>query len=125
MTLNQNFAIEDFIPKFINKQVRALSDGDWLTFDEPQVIFFEGQRGSGKSTAVNYTAEKLYSAGYLVLHVWAARSFENVYWCINKNCKYNYSRMKKIALAFFSKEHSKNTSHIKSLSERCRVLYGM
>ncbi|MCH7560363.1 MAG: hypothetical protein IIC67_03170 [Thaumarchaeota archaeon] len=125
MTLNPNFAIEDFTPKFINKQVRALSDGDWLTFDEPQVIFFQGQRGSGKSVSVNTTAEKLYNAGYLVLHVWAARSFENLYWCINKNCGYNYSRMKKIAMAFFYKEHSKNTSHIKSLSERCRVLYGM
>ena len=92
--------LDDFEPSFIEKKVKRFVDGEWLTPDEPQVIFYQGQRGSGKSVSVNYTAEKLYDAGFLVLHVWAARSYENLYWAINKNCGYHYSRMKKIASAF-------------------------
>jgi len=90
----------DFIPKFRPRFPEKFSDGKWLDFDEPQVILVQGSRGSGKGVAVDAIAEKLYKEGHLILHIWGARSFENVYWAINKNCGKHYQKMKKLLEGF-------------------------
>jgi len=96
-----DISLDDFEPSFVEKKVRKFADTDWLTPDEPQVIFFQGMRGGGKSVSVNDTAERLYKEGFLILHIWAARSFENLYWCINKNCKKKYSLLKQVLIDTF------------------------
>jgi len=96
-----DISLDDFEPSFIEKKVRRFVDGEWLTPHEPQVIFFQGMRGGGKSVSVNDTAEKLYNEGFLILHIWAARSFENLYWCINKNCKKKYSLLRQVLIDTF------------------------
>jgi len=94
----------DFIPKFRPRIPKRLSDENWLDADEPQVILFQGMRGSGKGVAVESTAEKLYNEGHLVLHIWGARSFENLYWAINKDCNQKYKKMKTLLEVFKQKE---------------------
>jgi len=69
------------------KKPLKLGDGPWLDGRIPQVILFQGMRRSGKGYAVDCVAERLYNVGILILHIWGARSFENLYWAINKNCK--------------------------------------
>ena len=103
----------DFIPNFKNATPKKFMDDGWLRTDEPQVILFQGMRGGGKSVAVDKTAEALYNEGLLLLHLWAARSFENLYWAINKNCKDHYDKLKTIVDAFF------NDKNLGSLSNRC------
>jgi len=76
-------------------------DDGWLKTNEPQVILFQGMRGSGKGVAVDKTAEELYHQGINIWHIWGARSFENLYWAINKNCKVHYDKIKIVADAFF------------------------
>ena len=98
--------MSEFIPKFRPKAPQKLSKQEWLDPEEPQVILFQGMRGSGKGVAVDYIAEKLYQQGINIWHIWGARSFENLYWCINKNCFEHYSKMKIIADAFFDETHS-------------------
>lgn len=95
--------MSDFIPSFRPRKPVKLSSQPWLNPEEPQVILFQGMRGSGKGVAVDSTAEKLYNEGFLILHIWAARSFENLYWAINKNCREHYKKMKMIADSFFEK----------------------
>lgn len=108
MTINgcRNTMLE-FIPKFRPSKPKKLSDEDWLDFEEPQVILFQGMRSSGKGVAVDRTAERLYKEGILILHIWGARSFENLYWAVNKNCRESYSKMQFIVNAFYD-NFSKN-----------------
>jgi len=92
-----------FKPRFIDKKAKSLSKQNWLNFEEPQVILLQGMRGSGKTVSTEWIAEQFYKKGFLVLHLWGARSFENLYWSINKNCQEPYHKMKTITDAFFEK----------------------
>jgi hypothetical protein len=93
----------DFIPNFKQRTPQKNSSKDWLDFVEPQIIFSQGMRGGGKSVLVNRTAERLYNEGFLIMHIWSARSLENLYWAINKNCRAHYSKLKIIVDAFYDK----------------------
>src|SRR3990167_4383615 len=97
--------MSDFTPSFRDTKPQKFMDEGWLRTDEPQVILFQGMRGAGKGVAVDRTAEELYNEGITVLHLWGARSFENLYWAINKNCKQHYDKMKIIADAFFDEDN--------------------
>ena len=90
----------DFIPQFRHKIPKKFTEEKWLRTDEPQVILFQGMRGSGKGVAVDKTAEELYKEGVNIWHIWGARSFENLYWAINKNCGEHYSKLRTILQAF-------------------------
>ena len=103
----------DFIPNFKQRIPQKNSSKDWLDFEEPQILFFQGMRGSGKSAMVNRTVERLYNEGFLILHIWGARSLENLYYSINKNCKLHYDKLKIISDAFYDKTCQGN------LEQRC------
>ena len=95
----------EFEPRFKERVLEKFSSKDWLSFEEPQILYYQGMRGSGKSALVNHTVERMYNEGFLVLHVWGARSLENLYWSINKNCKTNYSKLRIIVNAFYDNSH--------------------
>lgn len=87
--------MSDFIPQFKPRLPGKLANQPWLSTKEPQVILVQGMRGAGKGVTVDNIAEKLYTEGFLILHIWAARSFENLYWAICKNCNIKYDQWKK------------------------------
>ena len=62
------------------------ADG-WLDVNEPQVVFFQGKRKSGKGVAIANCIEEMYKAGFTILHLWAARNNENWYYALTKHCK--------------------------------------
>lgn len=105
----------DFIPRFRPRKPKRFSEEPWLNFEEPQVILFQGMRGSGKGVSVENTAEKLYNEGFNIWHLWSARSFENLYWSVNQNCREKYQKMKCIADSFFDEDKSKSITE-KSLA---------
>jgi len=72
----------EFIPSFNQAVPEKLSKSGWLSSEEPQVLLFQGMRGSGKGVAVDNVAEKLFNEGLTILHIWGARSLENLFWCI-------------------------------------------
>ncbi len=106
----------DFAPKFRPKTPPKLTDSKWLDVEEPQVILFQGMRGSGKGVSVESTAEKLYRSGLNIWHIWSARSFENLFWMINLNCQEKYDRMKSIAKSFDMKNHQGGL-YLKTISQ--------
>ena len=93
----------DFAPKFRPRTPPKFTDTKWLDFDEPQVILFQGMRGSGKGVSVESTAEKLYREGINIWHIWSARSFENLFWMINLDCKEKYDKITSITKSFLMK----------------------
>lgn len=97
--------IIDFSPSFRDRKPKKLSTSEWLDYEEPQVILFQGGRGGGKGVSVERTAEKLYQQGFNIWHIWSARSFENLFWAINKNCREKYSKMKTITDSFYTKDN--------------------
>lgn len=68
----------------------------WKNSKQVRCHFFIGPRGSGKSTAMEETAEDYYNQGLSIWHLWAARSFENLFWCINQNCRDTYRKYEKM-----------------------------
>ena len=86
---------------FANRKPTKLADEPLLNYDEPQIIFFTGMRGSGKGVAVDANAEELYKQGINIWHLWGARSFENLYWAINKNCGVKHKISKQVIEKFF------------------------
>ena len=106
----------EFVPSFNEATPSKLSSKPWLSSEEPQVLLFQGQRGSGKGVSVDQTAEWLYNQGLTILHIWGARSLENLFWCVNLNCKEKYEKLlfkpKFIISKFFEEKGG-------SLKERC------
>ena len=70
-----------------NKQKPILRD------DKVQCIFVYGQRGSGKSFLIEQYAEWYYRRYITPLYLWGARSNENVFMGVNKNCGYHWNEM--------------------------------
>ena len=98
---------------FVNRKPKKLADEPLLNFNEPQIIFFTGMRGSGKGVSVDAQAEKLYKEGINIWHLWGARSFENLYWAINKKCGIKHEISKRVVEKFF--DANKNHIPISSL----------
>ena len=102
----------DFIPKLTPLEIGKFSDEPWLSFEEPTVVLCQGMRGSGKGVVVDSIVEKLYNQGFNIWHLWGARSLENLYYVVNKNCKEKYAKLKTIIDAFFEQ-------NFLSLKTRC------
>lgn len=102
----------DFIPNFTPKDIGKLADRPWLSYDEPQVILTQGMRGAGKGVVCDNMAIWLYKAGFNIWHLWGARSLENLYYIINKNCLEKYHNLKIIVDSFYEDNFLK-------LNQRC------
>jgi len=113
MSLNSKF---EFVPSFKDRKPIKNASKDWLSFDEPQILFYQGMRGSGKSVMVDETVEKLYNQGFLIMHIWGARSLENLYYAINKDCKSHYDKLKVIVDAFVSNRDFKTYCNSKGIN---------
>lgn len=61
--------------------------GSFISPNKQQIILTQGQRGSGKSTLNELIGESLYKCGWTVLDLWASDNLENLFWCVNQNCK--------------------------------------
>ena len=96
---------DTFNAKTKTNQVQKLTSGDWIDSEEPQVLLYQGMRSSGKGVAVDYSAERLYNEGLLILSIWGARSFENLYFAINKNCGTHFKKMKQVLEYYFDKDN--------------------
>lgn len=105
--------MSDFIPSFSSRKPLSDTKKDWLDMDEPQICLFQGMRKSGKGVGVDGTAEKLVRAGITTLHIWGARSYENLYWIICKNCGLHYKKLKIIVKSILENHYEKN----KTISE--------
>jgi len=106
----------EFVPSFAQSTPSRLSSKPWLTSEEPQVLLFQGMRGSGKGVSVDHTAEYLFKEGLTILHIWGARSNENLFWAVNLNCREKYEKVLEKP-KFIIKQFFEN--RIGNLEERC------
>lgn len=65
-------------------------DIPWKSAQQVRIHFFWGDRGQGKSSAMEKTAEDYYNEGLNIWHLWGARSYENLFWAVNMNCRKKY-----------------------------------
>ncbi len=104
--------IDDFVPQFTTKEVGNFADKPWLDLDDPQVILVQGMRGAGKGVTIDNIVQRMYDEGFNIWHLWGARSLENLYYIVNKNCKEKYHNLKVIVDAFYEQNFLK-------LGQRC------
>ncbi len=95
----------NFVPVAKTKAIKKpTSNDEWLDFEEPLVVPANGKRGGGKGGIMDYMAQRYYDEHFTVLHIWSARSFENLYWCINKNCDLHFRKIKQLLKNKFYKD---------------------
>lgn len=81
-------------PHFVPNKIKP-----WKNAKFVRLHFFFGDRGNGKSVAMEETAEHYYNEGLNIWHIWAARSFENLFWCVNLQCGLKWEQdMRKLPL---------------------------
>lgn len=85
-----------FTPNAKEKFYKRQTTGEWLDFEEPTIAPVMGMRGSGKGGIMDYMAQKYFDEYFTVLHIWSARSAENLYWVVNKNCKLHFGKIKQL-----------------------------
>lgn len=92
-----NIDIGTFNPTAKDKKRKKTATGDnWLDFEEPTIAPVMGMRGGGKGGLMDYMAQRYYDEYFTILHIWSARSLENLYWCINKNCALHFRKIKQL-----------------------------
>lgn len=84
----------NFTPKTKTREFVKKSKRNWMDFEEPVIAPVMGMRGSGKGGIMDYMAQKYYDEHFTILHIWSARSAENLYWVVNKNCGLHFRKIR-------------------------------
>lgn len=88
-----------------------------------KVVFYIGDRGGGKTTAIEEDAEAYYHEHITPLYIWGSRSNENVFTGINLNCKTRWDEEKqklenKIIFSKTIEEKEKYQDQLQQLQNR-------
>ncbi len=67
-------------------------DQAWQSSKKVRVHFLWGDIESGKTTALEETAELYFKKGMTTFHAWGARDFENLFWAVNMNCRAKFKK---------------------------------
>ena len=57
-------------------------------------------------------AQRYYDEQFTILHIWSARSLENLYWCINKNCELHFRKIKQLIKNKCLKDYTKRPTRL-------------
>jgi len=102
-----------FNPTAKDKQRKKITGKDeWLDFEEPRIAPVMGMRGSGKGGLMDYMAQRYYDEQFTILHIWSARSLENLYWVINKNCGFHFRKIKQLIKNKCLKDYSQRPTRL-------------
>ncbi len=85
-----------FVPNTKGMEFKLPTSGEWLDFEEPLIISTIGMRGGGKTGISDYMMQKYYDKYFTVLHLFSARSLENLYPIVNKNCGHHFEKIKQL-----------------------------
>jgi len=113
----------EFTPDSKPRKHQKKSSKDWLDFEEPIIAPVMGMRGSGKGGMMDYMAQKYFDEYFTVLHIWSARSAENLYWAINKNCGLHFRKIKQLLVKDFIILQNPNGERIHVFSKEEKEFY--
>ena len=82
-----------FVPTVKSRENKYKTKGEWLEFDSPVITSVCAMRGGGKTGISDYMMQRYYDKQFTVLHLFSARSLENLYPIINKNCGLHFDKM--------------------------------
>lgn len=106
-----------FVPSTKSKQVKSPKTGDWLDFEEPLIISTIGMRGGGKTGISDYMLQRYYDQHFTILHLFSARSLENLYPIVNKNCGHHFEKIKHLIKNKFSTDYRKRPCRLRPNEE--------
>ena len=84
--------IEKLLDESVDPNYKSNLSSGWQSAKKVQLHYFWGACGSGKSSAMEESAEIYYKEGMNIWHLWGARSLENLFWCVSKGCKSKWSQ---------------------------------
>ena len=101
-----------FTPTAKSKENKQENTGEWMDFENPIIISVIAMRGGGKSGIADYMMQKYYDKHFTVLHLFSARSLENLYPIVNKNCGYHFSKIKQLIRHKYQKDETKRPARL-------------
>ena len=69
------------------KKPEKLAKQAWFAVNTPTTYWVVGQKRSGKGVAIDQFITRWLRAGLFLFYMHSAGGFENLYLCVNKNCK--------------------------------------
>ncbi|MCE9653242.1 MAG: hypothetical protein K8Q89_09375 [Nitrosarchaeum sp.] len=118
-----DFDVGSFTPNSKSRKHQKRSRRDWMDFEEPVIAPVMGMRGGGKGGMMDYMAQRYFDEYFTVLHIWAARSGENLYWMINKDCGLHFRKIKQLLTQKFIKLQNPNGERIHVFSREEKEFY--
>ncbi len=98
--------------------------GDWLDFDHPVIVSITAMRGGGKGGIADEILQRYWDRHYLVAHLFSARSLENIYPIINKNCGHHFEKIRQLMLNKFQTDYRKRPCRLRPNEEEEYIKQG-
>ena len=106
-----------FVPTVKSRENKSKTKGEWLEFDSPVITSVCAMRGGGKTGISDYMMQRYYDKQFTVLHLFSARSLENLYPIINKNCGLHFDKMKQFMQNKFQSDYRKRPCRLRPSEE--------
>lgn len=72
---------------YVNDSIFRDDVGSFVDPNKQQKIAIQGQTGFGKSLTGEKIVEELHDVGWTVFDAWASDNLENLFWCVNLDCR--------------------------------------
>ena len=84
---------QTFTPNTKKRKPQTNNKGDWMEYKHPVIVSISAMRGGGKGGISDEILQRYYDRHFLVAHLFSARSLENIYPIINKNCGFHFESL--------------------------------
>lgn len=98
---------QTFSPNTKKRKPQTNNKGDWVEYKHPVIVSISAMRGGGKGGISDYLQQKYYDKYFTILHIFSARSLENIYPVINKNCGYHFDKIRQLMKNKFQTDYKK------------------
>jgi hypothetical protein len=87
---------QTFSPNTKRRKPKPTNKGDWMEYKHPVIVSISAMRGGGKGGISDQIMQSYYDRHFTVLHIFSARSLENLYPMINKNCGFHFDKIRQL-----------------------------
>ena len=91
-----NSTSQTFSPNTKKRKPQTNNKGDWMEYKHPVIVSISAMRGGGKGGISDQIMQSYYDRHFTVLHIFSARSLENLYPMINKNCGFHFDKIRQL-----------------------------
>ena len=108
---------QTFTPNTKKRKPQTNNKGDWMEYKHPVIVSISAMRGGGKGGISDEILQRYYDRHFLVAHLFSARSLENIYPIINKNCGHHFEKIRQLMENKFQTDYRKRPCRLRPNEE--------